>query len=1344
MLNVIPRFISNTLSNHPDLTEGEFNGTVMFADIVNFTLITEQLMVERKDGAEKLSILINKIYTPLINIIYDNNGFVANFAGDAIIAVFPEDSGPAVLRTAHLIQKNFKNRKKYYQKYCTSQEINVRIGLTKGEIFWSVFGEAEKTYAFYGQAIIKSSEITKGITPGETVISENLPSVFDPLLKKETHKVQQPLSRIKPNIVKQFFKSSVINRSDGGEFRNVVAVFIAFKWLKNKEELQNLINDILVKTANFGGYFNALFNDDKGAHALILFGAPVCYENNTERAVELVAQIIKSYGKQVKISITKGTVYAGFVGSRKRSTYTVLGDTVNQSARIMQSTPWGNVRVNKSIYKDNFLTVKFSFKDLGEQSVKGKTRLIHLYELETRSKLQTKDLVTNHIVGRKKEITKLLTFCQPILKKQFAGVTYIYGDAGIGKSLLVSSFIKTLQSKNSLSISTYTLQSDEILQKSLNPFIYFLKNYFGQMEMESEKKKETRFNKKWIELLEQLDNLPASENVKSITSELKRTKSFIASLLGYTQKNSLHDNADAKGRFRNTLFALKELIKALSLLKPTILILEDTHWLDEDSRNILKALVQNVSGFPFWILVLSRFNDDNSTPKLDLDQEICTDKIFLKPLTGMTCNDMIKQQLGGKTSNQLLKFVSKRTEGNPFYIEQFCCYLQENFLIKKVKGEFQLEETDFDIPSGIQSILVARIDRLSLQLKDLAQRASVLGREFNVLVLSSMLQTKTKKINPLLLEGEKEDVWSVLSEISFIFKHALLRDVVYSMQLGQRLKPLHKLAAKAIENLFKNDKNYLAEIAHHYHQADLLDKAQQFYLEAADFARDEFRNQEALLLYRKLSSICKKIEDKINAELEIASTLILQGDWEEADNILQLCTEEAIKFGDEKLIAKCYSKSAKLFHRKGLNDKAIYFINKANTIFIKENNYQEIASTRNLLGNINHITGNPDEALANFALSDEAAIIAGDEKFLALNASNIGNVYLYQYDLDKAEKYYKIAVEKAIEINDKITLSNTKANMAIVYYYRLEYEKCQQLFDEFIYLAKKLGNKEKLGYIYGNIGVLHNELGKIDSALEFFNKQLEMGLELADLYNISLAKRMIAQIIGNRGEYKKSLKFLFEALKINKKIEDSRNICITMENIGMMYLATGNYSEAEKFYRDSINIAEKIPEKYVMAGARISMAEISAKKNNFSEAHILINESLDIRREVGDPNELMAALTNATEIYLTLKNRKLAQLMINEAIHISKTEKTTSKKEVVDNLKLLKILAFANKESKDNLLTLKSEITDNKLLARVNFELFLLTNSNEYGNKAKHLYKQLYDQVPKADYKEKLEALGLE
>jgi GGDEF domain-containing protein len=748
MINVIPRFVSAMLRDGQ--AYGRIDGSAVFVDITGFTSITERLMSHGKDGAEVLSGIINRVFGPPISRIHESGGFLASFGGDSFSVVLPGRRGEDAQGLAGSIVRSIARRSRQKTRL-GSFDISVKTGISEGGIEWGILGfPGQRAYYFRGGPIFESAA-----RAADAPVDHNLDGGSYERPCGEASRSD----RVLPSIARQFVPDQVVSGKLGGEFRDVVPVFVSFGEPGTHRELDEIVGKVIQAAASFGGYLAGIYFEEKGPLLLTLFGAPRSYEHMAERAAHFALRVRDTGPSQVRISLTRGVAYAGFVGTSRRCTYTAIGDTVNTSARIVCQAGWGEVMLTERVSRH--LEEGFALNDGPSLALKGKAEAVGVRLLEKSLPPDRESLFDVPMVGRAAELEEITSRISDMVEQRcFGGVVCVYGDAGTGKSLLAGRALDA----SAETVVPAIMETDEILRKSLNPFVYFLRDLFDQVPGGTGEAARESFDRRMHLLLADL-KIMDDPRAEEVTSELQRTRTVLGAALGLSWPDSVYyESLSAKGRFDNKLIALKELIKGLSLIKPVVILLEDLQWLDADSIQVFRSLARNVESFPFMLLVTSRFDDDGSRPSLGLDEEVSVTEIALGPLDEMGSRELIGDVLGGAgPDDQLVGFVRGRCGGNPFYTRQVCLHLQENGLIGSDGQSTYLTGTTSGMPTGVKEILVARLDRLSARLRALVQTASVLGREFNVRVLSRML--RGEKSRSLVDSIDLHGIWAPLSEI---------------------------------------------------------------------------------------------------------------------------------------------------------------------------------------------------------------------------------------------------------------------------------------------------------------------------------------------------------------------------------------------------------------------------------------------------------------------------------------------------------------------------------------------------------------------------------------------------
>ena len=567
MRNLIPKFIIEKFDENK--FSGNFTAATMFIDISGFTKMTQDLMKNGKEGAEILSDIINEIYTPSIKSVYDYNGFITTFAGDAFTSVFPyKDSKPIfAVNAAHKIQEIFNKIGKQNTKF-GKFELSVKIGLSYGNVSWGIIrSDKQNSYFFKGEAIDNCAKCEQKTSTGEAIFDQNL---IQKVLKniKFTEKTNKfyllksikktdVLIRQKRSLPKlsnsEFIPEKINKLKTKGEFRDIISCFISFEETKNWKQS---ISMVLELTNIYGGYFNKIDFGDKGGNILVLFGAPIGKEKIFKRACDFALTVKQLNLKDFKtrIGLTYGTVFSGFVDSKLRAEYTALGMVVNLSARFMMKAKWNEIYIDRFINKS--IQNRYDINELSKQQFKGFKVKIPVYLLEKKKEYKT--IFEGKLIGRQKELQKLKRILKLIQNNKFGGIVYIHGIAGIGKSRLVNELKEQVERSKGHEFNWFYLPCDEILRKSFNPFIYFLKNYFEQSEENTKQINKSNFERK-------LESIIKLTKDKEIKNELIRTKSILGAMINLFWKNSLYEQLDTRSRYENILYAVKNLIKAESL-----------------------------------------------------------------------------------------------------------------------------------------------------------------------------------------------------------------------------------------------------------------------------------------------------------------------------------------------------------------------------------------------------------------------------------------------------------------------------------------------------------------------------------------------------------------------------------------------------------------------------------------------------------------------------------------------------------------------------------------------------------------------------------------------------------
>ncbi len=1302
--NLIPSFVAKKLASKEN--RGSFNGISLFLDISGFTKITESLMEKSKEGAEIISIILDDIFSPIVDSINSNGGFVANFIGDAINAIFPDYNPISVTRCLQEILLVFKTEEK--TRYGVFK-LSARIGFAKGSINWGIVGtNTHKLFYFNGEAIDKSIDneknakklkiLTDPLTAEEfkdfitfKMINSKKDKVFYEVenfdIKNEnnysnTKKDQAESYFISQNFLKLFFSNELIHTNVKGEFRPIVSIFISINSKNEYEEINEIVSIIAEAIDKFEGYFNKIDFTDKGFTAIIFFGFPVSFEDNITRAIKFIANIKDRLKDKIKVGITTGIAYSGLLGNSTRCEYTCLGDIVNLSSRIMVRAKINQILVTKDIA--NKIKDEFNITSLGFKKFKGKKEKVEIFEIKNKKIKQLNEKSLNHLIGREKELQKLEDYIKSSSSSGKFILFFLYGEAGIGKSRLIYEII----SKYKESYNFFIFQSDNILKKSLNPFEYMLKNYFQVEKLENEKDKRKIFDKIYDALLDKLNRL-LDTNAEYFNKELQRSRSFIASLLGIYYENSPYQYLDPKGRHENTIYALSDFIKANSLLKPLVLIFEDYNYTDSDTIEVLDLLIRTSKELPIKLIISSRLNDDGSKPQIGLESNPDIEELLLENLAFDKVQLLIDSQFKNSTSKRLKDFIINKTPANPFYIEQFCLYLKENNLVIETKNGYDLKSIDVDIPSSINSILLARIDRLSADLKESVQLASVIGMEFEIEILKLLSMNlitdiNYNKLDKIVLDCERQRIWYSASDVEYIFQHALLRQVAYEMQLKQRLIDIHRLIGSILERLFKDRPDKYFDIAYNFDKGENIEKAIFYYEKSAQYLKDNYKNNELLNVYDRLINLLTDIRKKIEIIVDKAYVLELTGKWDEAIQFYKKAIELSQSINDKALLCKSEEFLASLEISKGNYEYAFSLLKGA------ENLLQDFQSDRQY----------------TFILKD------------------YGNIYANQGEYETALKYFEKMKDICIKINDKSGYSIAIEYIGNIYADQGYYEKALEYYTQKKNICLELKDKRGYSIAIGNIGLCYNYRNDLDNALKCHEERKKICYEIGDRTGYAIAVGNVGNIYKDNYEYSKALKCYQEIGEIFLSMGDKRRYTIVLNNIGHIYMKSGYYENALNNFEMQKELCDLLQDKRGYVTALSNIAFTLKLQGKYEDSLNIYEKTISIAKILNLEFHLQDIYQNMADIFFEIKDYNKAKTYNDLAYEI------VNKIQYEAALSQINILKYKIEKNITGLLNLLNTLEEDEDKASIYYFLYKIEDDNakkeDYRVLASNLYKNLF------------------
>ena len=1216
MRQLVPHFIINQYRS------GQFSGSLeaagLFIDLSGFSKMADILFGYEQPGAEILAEVVRTIFEPMVAAVYAQGGFVVGYSGDAFTAIFAEqlDREPAILRCldaavrmqAHV--RDHSQAETVFGRY----PISARVGISYGEANWNILKSSsgkQATYYIHGSSVDEAVAAEECAGPGEILADhlayERLKTIVDGqqvgecfCLSNVRIELPKPRSFSDPPPASDelgvFIPETVINSPTVGEFRQIVNLFIDIPIDPTDDSIVTSFMDVVFKLQErYGGYFLRPEISDKGFNLLMFWGAPIAHETDIERALNFILDLKTRSGLPIKAGITYLTAYAGLIGALLREDYTAYGWGVNLAARFMKMAAPSEIWIDEEVARRAERHFEVKYRDKFE--FKGFTRKQKVFTLIGRKELV--DLVYHgELIGRTQELRRLSAFVKPIFNGQFAGVLVVQGEAGIGKSRLIHSFQGSDEFKEKPG-HWLICQTDEILRQSLNPFKAWLLKRFSVSESQSEITNLENFNT-------QLQALIDATPVSHLAAELERTSSVLAALLGLSQPGSLYDQLDAKGRYENTFIALSTLLRAESLQKPLILFVEDIQWLDDDTRAFLPYFVRMVSvesDITYPIAILATRRPDGQ--QLQFDEVLKAQFLTLDRLSANDLSHLAKYVLGRPISASLLDLLERRTEGNPFFAEQILRYLSEKkLLIQNKDGLFGSDSrAERSLPMDVGAVLISRLDSLAQGVRDVAQTASILGREFEVPLLARMLRGDAD-LSKKIAHAANAEIWFPLDQMRYIFRHALLRDAAYSMQLLTRQRELHALAVSAMETLYAHElEAHYGELAYHAERANLVEKALMYLHLAGKAAASVYQNRQAVNYFSRALLLLpsRNLHMQFDLHLSRAKLYGLVGERILQVQDLDVLERLSRQLGQDALLAQIWVMRADFAYATSNYPYAIEKARQALNL-AKSAGEEDVALDAYRVSSLVLLRqGRLDEAMQHAEEGLQIVRRLGRRLEEGKILNSMGLIALEQKEPANAQAYFEQALSIARETSNRGLETKSLNNLGTsAGFIQGDYAAAREYYEQAYLIARERGDRSLQSAALGNLGWAAGMQGDFGSARSSHEQALSLAREVGDLYHETYTLINLSAVAIHQKEVQDAIQYAQRANKLSNRIGDRPGAAWSLLYLGNAYLLDKNTTLARDAFLEAVTIREELDQKNLSMEPIAGLIHVALETNDLS------------------------------------------------------------------------------------------------------------------------------------------------
>ena len=1118
LLPYVPRLVVDWLRNDPDARYRRVDGSLVFVDISGFTKLAERLARKGKVGAEELSDTLDSTFTELLSVAYDYGAGVVKWGGDAVLLLFDGAAhAERACRGAVEMQRTLR-RVGRIQTESGTVVLRMSVGVNTGAFDFFLVGESHRELLIAGRAATETTLLEAAADAGEIVVAPATAATLPPRHVGEPKGPGYLLRGVPPapssrsalpgdyqdlsieECLPVAIRTHLLSTDREPEHRNIAVAFVEFRGTdvlieeRGGEEVAAALHECISAVQNAVDRHNVTFHETDiskdGGKILLLAGAPRSAGDDEERLLRTVRAIMDSQlALPLRVGINCGPVFSGDFGPPYRRTFSIKGDAVNLAARLMGKAETGQIVASDEVVRRS--RTVFALDELEPFFVKGKAAAIHAHGLGA-VRGRSGPASGSPLVGRRRELDALLAGLASA-RDWHGRYVEVAAGPGMGKSRL----IEELRAR----AGDVTVLSGACTEyESATPYYAvraLLRTVLG---------------------LDDLDGSAATERLVELVAELAPRLLPWLPLIALPLQLDVPPTPEVEGlddEFRKERLneVVQELL-GLGLLAPTLFLFEDVHWMDDASRDLLRALVDHLEDRPWLIVTTTR------STELGLRKEgaAVASLIQLDPLDEADALQMLEEVTAEvPLPPHQLELLRDRAEGNPLYLQELVGMAQ------------RLGGVD-ELPDSVGGVIAAQIDRLPAADRTALRRAAVLGTSFD----RGLLRTVVPEMSPIeFCNRLGEFLETGAGRIRF--RHALVRDTAYEGLAYSRRRALHGAVGDALVSASDGDADdQAALLSLHFYEAQRYAEAWRYSCVAGRAAKTLYANVDAARFFERAVAAARRVDDV--AIPELAATYEALGDVR-----LRLSDYEggeAALGAARRLVQEDPAETARLLLREGA---------------------------------FRYRTGRYTQALRWFrrglrtleGMMDPAARRQRARLYVWL-----GVVRYHQARASEAIDWCRRAIDEATAVDAREALAHA--------YYMLDVALwAVGRTDEAVYSERSLAIYEELGDLNEQAGVVNN-LGmyayyenRWDEAIELYERAEQLWTRSGDRWKAAFAATNRAELLSDQGRLEEAEPLFRGALRIARSVGSPAHVAEIGRFYGRLLARAGRFDEAHALLEEA-------------------------------------------------------------------------------------------------------------------------------------------------------------------------------
>lgn len=952
-----------------------------------------------------------------------------------------------------------------------------------------------------------------------------------------------------------------------------VSGFTAMSELMDPEEVSATMNALWLRLDSAIIAYGGRIDKHIGDAVMALWGAPTAREDDPEQAIRAALAMLGELSTfsetppwahsgptatdhpinlKMRIGINTGPALLGQVGITGE--YTAMGDAVNLASRLEHAAPVGGILISHDTYRH----VRGIFDVLPQAplAVKGKAELVQTYVVRSvkprafRVSTRGVEGIETRTIGREVEMRRLQSALHTAREGPKTHLVSIVAEAGTGKSRLIYEFGNWL---DLLPEPITFFRGRAVLERATLPYALIrdmLSSRFG-----------IRDSDRAVVVRDKLEQ-GIRELVTSDEAEATMYAHFIGHLIGFDFSGSPHLQGilgDARQIRDRAFHYMAETLAEITQRSPVVMFLEDIHWADDGSLDLIDQVMAEQPALPFVVIGATRPTLFEHRPTWG-EGSMQHIRLDLQPLSDQASRQLVVEILrkAPQIPQGLQDLIVNRAEGSPFYVEELIKMLIEDGVIVTGEERWNVRPerlATVRVPPTLTGILQARLDGLPPPERETLQQASVVGRVFWDNVVERILDPETPRAESATRVHERLGALSGKELIfphetsafdqanEYIFKHAILHDVTYESVLKRMRRTYHAQVAECLIELSgERAGEYAGRIGDHYEHAGEWALAAEWYGRAGRQAQDTYAPEVAINYYQKALRFWKDSGTASGTQAPrlfqiyegLGDMFVIQARYAESSETFRVMCSLAEAAGDPVAQARAWCGLAMAQASEGDNRGALESASRGEAIARSAQARTELAKALLMKGRSAFRLGEAETALTlceeMLALTTETA----DQLQMARSLNMLGSIHNIAGRYPQAEECYTRALTICQELSDRRQVMNLLNNLGVVAYARGDYQSAFERYQEALSIAREIGERDGEIVFLSNLGEVRLRLGEYQAAEADLRQVIEMA-GAANSEGLSDTYQILAEACLGQGKIEEALTAARQALTLGRE-----------------------------------------------------------------------------------------------------------------------------------------------------------------------------------------------------------------